>query len=267
MSLPAVLLLSLIIATSNIAAEPYEFVALHVKSAVPKNLSKTLPQAIASAAGIEANVHPLDGRQAVNAFNRGLAISMENRKCSNREKVPVLRTRPYAILPQYLITNKNRMPINNIEQLRGLSIAFLSFQDYQLPSNKVLRHLDIKIHYTEHHSGLIKMLLTQRVDAILVSPHVLEVIVPDLFRREDFNFDPSKPFYLNPICYITQDNPLGKALVDKLNNGINILEKRGSLTKYNYFNLTPESQFPLSSSLKSSLIQDLGALEAKLAAH
>lgn len=253
--------------TSNLAAEPHTFVAISLDNAAPGNRAIRLHQAVTIAAGIESTIQPLRGKRAVNAFYRGAAIAMQDRKCDIDEKIPVLRSRPYATVIQYLISNEGATPINSVDQLRGKSIAFAGFQDYRLPSDHILEQVGVDIHYARNHTNAIRMLLNKRVDAILASPKLLNIEAPALFQSGKFSFDQSKPFYRNEICYIVQDNDKGRLLVEKLNKGIANLEKSGGLKKVSYLSPAMKPRLPPGHSLKPSLIQDLEAFEAKLAAH
>lgn len=247
----------------TLAAEPYRFVTINIESSTPVTLAKEFHQAVTTAAGIDSTVKSLSGKGALHAFYRGSVIAMQDRKCDNLEKVPVLRTRPYATLVQYLVSNKGQVPINSLIQLKGKAIAFSGFQDYRLPSPFVLKKMGIKLHYARNHTSLIKMLINKRVDAILTSPNIMEIIAPELFKREDFSFDPSQPFYKSQICYIVQDSVEGKALVEKLNNGITLLEQNHKLEKVAYLDQPPMPNHPL----KTPLIQDLERLDAKWKSH
>lgn len=251
--------LALLLMISKVVAEPYQFVAISIESSTPDKLAKELHLAVTTAAGIDSTVTSLSDKGARNTFYRGGAIAMQDRKCDNHERVPVLRSRPYATLVQYLISNKGQAPINNLKQLRGKSIAFSGFQDYRLPSAYALQHMDIKLFYARNHTSLIKMLINKRIDAILASPNILEVIAPELFQRENFSFDRSKPFYKSQICYLVQDTEEGKILVGKLNRGILALEQKHKLKGVAYLNQPAEAGHPFE--LKTPLIQDLEAFE------
>jgi|GEM_PF-2176573 len=218
-------------------------------------------QVVTAQAGITAELKLLPGKQAVYLFKRGHAIALQGRKCHIQESTPVLKSRPFDYFPQYLIRMKSQPAIEHIDQLRDMTIGLPHLQTYDLPSKNLQRQLGLKFQTVKSYEILLRMLLSHRVDAIIASPALLAVLSPKLFQDQQFSFNLSKPFYLDPICYLVQDTPYGRQTVEKLNAALDQLEKNGKLQQLNYHNL---DQIVVQNQSKTPLIQDLEALEAKL---
>jgi hypothetical protein len=221
--------------------------------------SQKFHKTVTHQAQLNAQLISIKGISPIIAFNRGIAIAMQGRKCHLPEKIPVLRSQVYSNLSQYLITIKSAPVIDNIEKLKGKTLARQNTQAFTHPSEQLIRELDITIYEATTHGHMLEMLITGRVAAIIASPPLLDLITPKKFYRKNFNFAPEKPFYSDPICYIAQDTPNGKHLINQLNQAIDELRSNGELDNIRYLSPRNIAQ----ETIKTSLIQDLKAFEKK----
>ncbi|MDN3637859.1 transporter substrate-binding domain-containing protein [Simiduia curdlanivorans] len=177
---------------------------------------------------VQSDLTVVPGGRATAMFEAEKVDGLYPSWISAKYKVNALYTAPFMQVDHFIYSKPGAAAFSKLADLKGRRLGLI--QHYQLQLDFAAQE-DLFITYARNSQTLMTLLLSGRVDAVILSDIEVNALQKAM-QIEALSVDPSAVLLTKHLGYVLHDNAKGRALHERINAAIVEAQNTGALSAY-----------------------------------